>query len=83
MLKEKAVKAYVDVNEVKCKGCEICVISCPFGNLELDKERFNKNGYHPVVWSYEGKSGVCTACGICYYVCPDYAIATIKKVRAV
>jgi 2-oxoglutarate ferredoxin oxidoreductase subunit delta len=73
-----STKARVEINEAKCKGCEICVVSCPFGNLSIDKTRFNRNGYHPVVWKYEGSRGNCTACSICYYVCPDYAIQEIK-----
>jgi len=69
-------KARVNVLEEHCKGCELCVLACPLGNLELS-DKLNKIGYHPVVWKYQGKKGQCTGCGVCYWVCPDFAIHEI------
>lgn len=66
-------KALVTILEERCKGCELCVLACPQGNLTLS-DKLNKMGYHPVLWRYLGKKGPCTACGICYWVCPDFAI---------
>jgi len=64
----------------RCKGCDICVVSCPEGNLELSST-LNQSGYHPVEFSCHGKKGDCTACGICYWVCPDFAIAEVKTLK--
>lgn len=66
-------KSLVRILEERCKGCELCVLACPQGNLALS-DRLNKMGFHPAVWRYAGTKGPCTACGICYWVCPDFAI---------
>lgn len=63
-----------------CKGCELCVYACPSGNLTLSPG-LNSKGYHPAVFSYNGKHGPCTACGICYWVCPDFAISEIRRLK--
>ncbi|MAH17377.1 MAG: hypothetical protein CL960_02615 [Euryarchaeota archaeon] len=67
----------VEVNEVTCKGCAICVSVCPRGNLLLDKERLTPGGHNPVAYSWEGLEGTCTGCGLCYRVCPDAAIIAV------
>lgn len=73
-------KSFVVIDSERCKGCDICVVSCPEGNLELSGT-LNQNGYHPAVFTYHGKKGDCTACGICYWVCPDFAIAEVKTLK--
>ena len=61
----------------RCKACELCVVTCPQGNLTLSS-RLNHAGFHPAEFSYHGAKGECTGCGICYWVCPDFAISEIK-----
>jgi 2-oxoglutarate ferredoxin oxidoreductase subunit delta len=73
-------KSRVVVDAERCKGCEICVVSCPQGNLKLSDSR-NRKGYHPAVFEYHGTKGDCTACGLCYWVCPDFAIAEVARWR--
>ncbi len=73
-------KAQVDVVEELCKGCELCVYACPSGNFLLSHS-LNRKGYHPAVFSYEGTRGPCTACGICYWICPDLAIAEVRRLK--
>jgi 2-oxoglutarate ferredoxin oxidoreductase subunit delta len=73
-------KAHVTIAAELCKGCELCVLACPIGNLSLS-DRLNRNGYHPVVFTYEGTRGPCSACGICYWVCPDFSISEIRRIR--
>jgi 2-oxoglutarate ferredoxin oxidoreductase subunit delta len=73
-------RATVTVLPELCKGCELCVYACPSGNLTLSPG-LNSKGYHPAVFSYNGKRGPCTACGICYWVCPDFAISEIKRLK--
>ena len=48
--------------------------------LELSDE-MNENGYrHPRV--KEGKESACSNCGVCSWICPDFAIFTVEvKVR--
>jgi 2-oxoglutarate ferredoxin oxidoreductase subunit delta len=73
-------KAHVTIAAELCKGCELCVLACPSGNLALS-DQLNRNGYHPVVFTYEGTRGPCSACGICYWVCPDFSISEIRRIR--
>ncbi len=73
-------RSHVVVDAERCKGCELCVVTCPHKNLALSAG-LNRNGYHPVVFTYHGEKGDCTACGICYYVCPDFAIAEVRSLR--
>jgi len=73
-------RANVVVLEERCKACELCVVACPQGNLKLST-RLNQAGFHPAEFSYRGVKGECTACGVCYWVCPDFAISEVR-VRA-
>jgi len=73
-------RANVAILESRCKACELCVVTCPQGNLKLSTH-LNHAGFHPAEFSYQGTKGECTACGVCYWVCPDFAISEIK-VRA-
>ncbi len=73
-------KAQVTILPELCKGCELCILACPSGNLSLSPE-LNRNGYHPVVFSYEGTRGPCSACGLCYWACPDFAVSEIRRLR--
>ena len=73
-------KSHVVVDPEVCKGCDLCVVACPQRNLKLSS-LLNRNGYHPAVFSYHGGRGDCTACGICYWVCPDYAIKEVKRLK--
>jgi 2-oxoglutarate ferredoxin oxidoreductase subunit delta len=73
-------RAFVKVLEERCKACELCVVSCPSGNLKLSN-KLNHAGFHPVEFTYQGTKGECSACAICYWVCPDFAISEIQ-VRA-
>ncbi len=63
----------IDTNE--CKGCGLCVESCPPKCLSLRPE-LNQYGVHPAQYSGEG----CTGCGICFYCCPEPgAIAVYRR----
>jgi len=64
---EAKPKSLVSIISEYCKGCELCVLACPTGNLALG-EQLNRKGYHPAVFSFDGTRGQCSACGICYWV---------------
>lgn len=55
------------VNQEYCKGCGLCVGTCPKRVLGM-AEGLNTLGYHPVEIVNPEE---CTACGICYLMCPD------------
>jgi len=71
-------KGRIVVNELYCKGCELCVAACPQDVIALDPVHISAKGYHPATLVKEG----CTGCGICAIVCPDSAIVVFReKVR--
>ncbi len=69
------IKGWIEVNELYCKGCGLCVSVCPQGSLELDEDHLTSKGYHPVSLI----SNNCTGCGICAVVCPDAAIIVLRE----
>lgn len=70
-----APKGRIVVNEVYCKGCELCASACPQDVLALSTERITPKGYHPAELVSEG----CTGCGICALVCPEAAIIVFRE----
>ena len=69
------VKGWIEVNDLYCKGCELCVAACPKNVVALDMERLTPKGYHPAYLIAEG----CTGCGICAIVCPDTALTVYRE----
>lgn len=67
-------KGKVVIDSEECKGCGLCVESCPTHLLELDPE-LNAYGVHPAV--YKGED--CNGCGICFYCCPEPGAITVYK----
>ncbi len=72
-----AVKGWIDVNELQCKGCELCVQACPQEVMSLDLNRLTPKGYHPAHLHAEG----CTGCAICAVVCPEAALSVYRQVE--
>jgi 2-oxoglutarate ferredoxin oxidoreductase subunit delta len=76
------VRGTIVVNELLCKGCELCVGACPQDVMQL-AERLNTGGYHPAELKAQGAaSGAasgCTGCGICAIVCPEAAITVYRE----
>jgi 2-oxoglutarate ferredoxin oxidoreductase subunit delta len=70
-----AKKGSIDIDQAKCKGCELCVEACPFEVIEMAKE-VNAKGYHFAVSKEVG----CTACMNCAIVCPD-AVITVYSIK--
>jgi len=70
-------KGYVEISVEGCKGCGLCVESCPTKCLELNLSDTNSYGLHYAVLADEEK---CIACQSCAVICPDAAITVYKKV---
>jgi len=65
---------HVEVNQDLCKACRVCVETCPQHCLELGSA-INALGYQAVRFD----SVDCTACGMCFYVCPEPGTLTVIK----
>jgi NAD-dependent dihydropyrimidine dehydrogenase PreA subunit len=67
----------VTIDTEECKGCGLCVESCPPKCLELETG-LNQYGVHPAHYKGEG----CTGCGICFYCCPEPGAITVYRAKA-
>ncbi len=63
----------IDVD--KCKGCELCIESCPEDTLAL-AEKINKKGYQYAVVVNDS----CTGCANCAIMCPEGIITVYRKI---
>ncbi len=68
----KKKKNHVVVDPDQCKGCRLCVESCPKHCLHIGS-KINKLGYQYAQFD----SGECIACGTCFYVCPECGAITV------
>jgi len=66
----------VTIDEIICKGCDLCVVTCPKKIMTLNKEKLGPKGYHPAMVT---DIGACTACAMCAIICPDSAIKVEKE----
>lgn len=60
-----------------CKGCDICIATCPKHVFAKSKEVNTKNVYLP----FAENEQECTDCGLCELSCPDQAIYVDKEVE--
>ena len=68
----------LDIVRERCKGCGLCVRTCPKAVLELEPAIVNALGYHPVTLTDAGR---CTSCALCARICPDavFAVYALPK----
>lgn len=64
----------IEVDIEKCKGCELCMVSCPFHVINLE-HHVNSKGYH---YAYMENPDACTGCTNCAVVCPDGVITVYR-----
>lgn len=67
--------AKIIVDESLCKGCGLCVSSCPKHIIALKHDVINEKGYHPASLINEEE---CIGCKACATMCPDIAI-TVER----
>jgi len=70
----KMIKGTVKIDGVICKGCELCIISCPQDGLRL-AANFNEKGYRFAELIEDN----CTGCTNCALVCPEAAITVYRQ----
>ncbi len=56
----------------QCKGCRLCVDACPRSCISVTSQ-INILGYQYARFEQKG----CTACGFCWYVCPELGAITV------
>ncbi|HHV78101.1 MAG TPA: 4Fe-4S binding protein [Firmicutes bacterium] len=69
---EELIRVSIDVDF--CKGCELCVHTCPRKIIAVSDE-INVQGFHPARITDQSK---CTSCGLCARMCPDCAITVFR-----
>lgn len=69
------IKGAVVVDTERCKGCNLCVVACPFNVLALTVKEVNKKGY---TFAQMAVEEACTGCASCATVCPDGCISVYK-----
>lgn len=70
-----AIRGAIVVDTEKCKGCSVCIESCPTNTIALAKE-VNSKGYNYLIMANPEK---CTGCTNCAVVCPDAVITVYRK----
>lgn len=65
---------HIVIEPSECKGCRLCVESCPKECIVIGSD-INVLGYQYARFAKPG----CTACGLCYYVCPEPGAITVLK----
>lgn len=66
--------AYIKVDKNLCKGCKLCVVTCPLHLLQMSKD-LNANGD---VYATQPDPSKCTGCTFCAMICPDSAIEVYR-----
>lgn len=68
------IKGTIEVDIEKCKGCGICIVSCPTKVLQLARN-VNGKGYNYAEMENPDNCTGCTSCGM---VCPDSVITVYR-----
>lgn len=66
--------AMIKVDKDMCKGCKLCIVTCPKKILELSED-LNANGDKYCV---QVDPSECIGCAFCAMICPDAAIEVYK-----
>lgn len=73
------VKGAIVVDTERCKGCEVCIDSCPTDVISMT-DNVNGKGYH---YAYMEKPEDCTGCINCGIICPDGVITVYRYKLAI
>lgn len=61
--------------EERCKGCYLCVNTCPNQLIKVASDRMNAKGFRPVEVTEQER---CIGCAMCATICPDCVIEVFK-----
>ena len=68
--------AKVTFDTALCKGCGLCVDTCPKGIVHLSEDGINQKGYRPAQVTEMDK---CIGCANCATMCPDCVITVERE----
>lgn len=78
MLKIEVILIFrVLFNKSRCKGCKLCVISCPKKIIDISDE-LNEAG-HYISYIPKENEEKCIGCGCCFKMCPDSVITIMEE----
>ncbi|MCM1109421.1 MAG: 4Fe-4S binding protein [Clostridium sp.] len=70
------IKGAIIVDTERCKGCSLCVVTCPLHVLALTEREVNKKGYG---FARQTLEDTCNGCASCAVICPDACITVYKQ----
>ncbi len=65
----------INIDQERCKGCELCTSVCPQHVIAIDQSLLNSKGFHPAHLTEDG----CTGCAVCAVICPDVCITVYRE----
>jgi 2-oxoglutarate ferredoxin oxidoreductase subunit delta len=68
------IRGSIVIDIDRCKGCEICMVTCPTGTIKMS-DQVNHKGYF---YAWPANPGLCIGCANCAVVCPDGVITVYK-----
>jgi len=71
------MKAYIKIDQERCKGCALCVEFCPKKVIFLSN-KLNQKGYFVAEFK-ENPETECTGCVTCAIMCPEVAVEVYKN----
>lgn len=71
-------KGEIIIAEEFCKGCGYCVKFCARGCIVQSGDKFSPQGYLLPTFAFPER---CNACGVCAWMCPEFAIEVYKFVE--
>ncbi len=75
-----AKRGEIEINVALCRGCSICVKYCPNDCIVQPEDKLTGAGQIMATFVNKDK---CNACGICGWMCPEFAIEVYQLTEAV
>lgn len=69
------IRGAIVVDIEHCKGCELCMESCPTKTIGME-QAVNSKGYH---YAFMQNPDTCKGCTNCAVICPDGVITVYRK----